>query len=245
MGPNTCINTPAGIFWMDRKGFYHYTGSVSPLPSSVHSYVFDDINEGQSYQFFAFLNKQFDEVGWFYCSSSATVIDRYVTYDYVANTWSIGQLSRTAWLDEGVVSYPRAAGLSGSTHYLYAQETGNDADGSPMDDVYIESADFDIGEGEEFQFIRRMIPDLKFTGDGGSDQVLNVVLKTRNYPADSLTTSSTTAVTASTTKVDLRARARQAVVRFESDDDATSEERLGVGFRVGGTRLDIQPAGRR
>ena len=245
MGPNTCINTPAGIFWMDRKGFYHYTGSVSPLPSSVHSYVFDDINEGQSYQFFAFLNKQFDEVGWFYCSSSATVIDRYVTYDYVANTWSIGQLSRTAWLDEGVVSYPRAAGLSGSTYYLYAQETGNDDDGSPMDDVYVESADFDIGEGEEFQFIRRMIPDLKFTGDGGSDQVLNVVLKTRDYPADSLTTSSTTAVTASTTKVDLRARARQAVVRFESDDDATSEERLGVGFRVGGTRLDIQPAGRR
>jgi hypothetical protein len=245
MGPNTCINTPAGIFWMDRKGFYHYTGSVSPLPSSVHSYVFDDINEGQSYQFFAFLNKQFDEVGWFYCSSSTDVIDRYVTYDYVANTWSLGQLSRTAWLDEGVVAYPRAAGLSGSTHYLYAQETGYDADGSPMDDVYIESADFDIGEGEEFQFIRRMIPDLKFTGDGGSDQVLNVVLKTRDYPADSLTTSSTTAVTASTTKVDLRARARQAVVRFESDDDASSEERLGVGFRVGGTRLDIQPAGRR
>ena len=245
IGPNAAINTPSGIYWMDRKGFYSYTGSVAPLPSSVHSYVFSDFNEGQAYQFFAFLNKQFDEVGWFYCSSSSTTIDRYVTYNYVESTWSIGQLARTAWLDEGIESYPRATGKSNSSNYLYKQETGNDDDGSPMDSVYIESGDFDLGEGEEFQFIRRMIPDVKFTGDGGSDQTLNVVLKTRNYPADSLTTDSTTAFTASTTKVDMRARARQAVIRFESDDDAAAGVRLGVGFRIGGTRLDLQANGRR
>jgi len=245
IGPNAAINTPSGIYWMDRKGFYNYTGSVAPLPSSVHSYVFDDFNEGQAYQFFAFLNKQFDEVGWFYCSSSSTTIDRYVTYNYVESTWAIGQLARTAWLDEGIESYPRATGKSNSSDYLYKQETGNDDDGSPMDSVYVESGDFDLGEGEEFQFIRRMIPDVKFTGDGGSDQTLNVVLKTRNYPADSLTTDSTTAFTSSTTKVDMRARARQAVLRFESDDDGTEGVRLGVGFRIGGTRLDLQANGRR
>ena len=245
IGPNAAINTPSGIYWMDRKGFYNYTGSVAPLPSSVHSYVFDDFNEGQAYQFFAFLNKQFDEVGWFYCSSSSTTIDRYVTYNYVESTWAIGQLARTAWLDEGIESYPRATGKSNSSDYLYKQETGNDDDGSPMDSVYVESGDFDLGEGEEFQFIRRMIPDVKFTGDGGSDQTLNVVLKTRNYPADSLTTDSTTAFTSSTTKVDMRARARQAVLRFESDDDAAAGVRLGVGFRIGGTRLDLQANGRR
>ena len=245
VGPNAAINTPSGIYWMDRKGFYNYTGSVAPLPSSVHSYVFDDFNEGQAYQFFAFLNKQFDEVGWFYCSSSSDTIDRYVTYNYVESTWAIGQLARTAWLDEGIESYPRATGKSNSSNYLYKQETGNDDDGSPMDSVYVESGDFDLGEGEEFQFIRRMIPDVKFTGDGGSDQTLNVVLKTRNYPADSLTTDSTTAFTASTTKVDMRARARQAVLRFESDDDAAAGVRLGVGFRIGGTRLDLQANGRR
>ena len=245
VAPNAAINTPSGVYWMDRKGFYRYTGSVEPLPSSVHSYVFDDFNEGQVYQFFAFLNKQFDEVGWFYCSSSATVIDRYVTYNYVENNWAIGQISRTAWLDEGIVSYPRAAGLSGSTYYVYKQESGNDADGSPMDNVYLESGDFDLDEGEEVQFIRRMIPDVKFTGDGGSDQALNVVLKTRNYPAESLTTESTDAFTASTTVVEMRARARQAVLRFESDDDASSDVRLGVGFRIGATRLDIQANGRR
>jgi len=245
IGPNAVVNTPSGIFWMDRKGFYSYTGSVEPVSSSVHSYVFDDFNEGQAFQFFAFLNKQFDEVGWFYCSSSSITIDRYVTYNYVEGTWAIGQLARTAWLDEGIESYPRATGKSNSSNYIYQQETGNDDDGSPMDSVYIESGDFDLGEGEEFLFIRRMIPDVKFTGNGGSDQTLNVVLKTRDYPADSLTTDSTTAFTASTTKVDMRARARQAVVRFESDDDGSESVRLGVGFRIGATRLDLQENGRR
>jgi len=245
IGPNACINTPSGVFWMDKKGFHTYTGSVAPVQCSVHSYVFDDLNEGQAYQFFAFLNKQFNEVGWFYSSADSTTIDRYVAYNYVDQTWNIGQLSRTAWLDEGIVAFPRAAGKSSSTPYLYQHETGNDADGSPMDDVYIESADFDIGDGEEFQFIKRMIPDVKFTGSGGSDQQINVVLKQRNYPGDSLSTDQTTSFTASTTKIDMRARARQAALRFESDDDASTGVREGVGFRIGGTRLDIRPNGRR
>ena len=245
IGPNAAINTPSGVFWMDKKGFYNYTGAVSPVTCSVHSYVFDDLEEGQAYQAFAFLNKQFNEVGWFYCSTDSTTIDKYVVYNYVEQTWNIGALSRTAWLDEGIVAFPRAAGKSSTTPYLYQHETGNDADGSPMDDVYIESADFDIGEGEDFQFIKRMIPDVKFTGSGGSDQQINVVLKQRNYPASSLSTDQTSSFTASTTKIDMRARARQAALRFESDDDASVDIREGVGFRIGGTRLDIKPNGRR
>ena len=245
VGPNAAINTPQGIFWMSKKGFYSYSGAVNSVPCSVHSYVFDDINEGQSFQFFAFLNKKFNEVGWFYCSEDSTSIDRFVAYNYVEQTWNIGQLSRTAWLDEGIVAFPRAAGKASSVPYLYQHETGHDDDGSPMDNVFIESADFDIGEGEEFQFIKRMIPDVKFTGSGGSEQQINVVLKQRNFPGDSLTTDQTSSFTATTTKIDMRARARQAVIRFESDDDATNGVRLGVGFRVGGTRLDIRPNGRR
>ena len=114
-----------------------------------------------------------------------------------------------------------------------------------MDNVFIESADFDIGDGEEFQFIRRMIPDVKFTGTGGTSQQLNVVLKQRNFPGESLSTDQTSTFTASTTKIDMRGRARQATLRFESDDDADSAIRLGVGFRIGGTRLDIRPNGKR
>ena len=244
IGPNGAVNTPAGVFWMDKKGFYSYGGSVTPLPCSVRSYVFDDFNEGQAFQVFAFLNKQFNEVGWFYCSAASTSIDRFVAYNYQEQTWNIGQLSRTAWLDEGIVAFPRAAGKSNSSHFLFQHETGHDDDGSPMTNVFIESADFDIGDGEEFQFIRRCIPDIKFTGSG-ENQTINVVLKARNFPGSDLTTDQTTAITSSTTKVDTRARGRQAVVRFESDDDAVTDSQLGVGFRVGGKRLEIQPNGRR
>ena len=90
-----------------------------------------------------------------------------------------------------------------------------------------------------------MIPDVKFNGTGGSDQAINVVLKARNFPGSTLTTDQTTSFTATTTKVDMRARARQAAVRFESDDDASAAIRLGVGFRLGATRLDLQANGRR
>ena len=244
IGPNGAVNTPAGVFWMDKKGFYSYGGNVTPVPCSVKSYVFDDFNEGQAFQVFAFVNKQFNEVGWFYCSAASLVIDRFVAYNYEEQTWNIGQLSRTAWLDEGIVAFPRAAGKSNSSHFLFQHETGHDDDGSPMTNVFIESADFDIGDGEEFQFIRRCIPDIKFTGSG-ENQTINVVVKARNFPGSDLTTDQTTAITSSTTKIDTRARGRQAVVRFESDDDAVTDSQLGVGFRVGGTRLDIQPNGRR
>jgi len=244
IGPNAIVNSPSGIFWMDRKGFYTYNGSVAPVPCTVHAYVFDDFEEGQAFQVFGILNKQFDEVGWFYCSSGQTVIDRYVFFNYVENTWSIGQLSRTAWLDEGIFSQPIAAGKYSDTPYLYSHEVGYNNDGQPMDNVYVQSADFDIGDGEEFQFIKRFIPDVKFQGSG-SDQTINVQIKTRNYPGNSFTTDQTTSFTSTTSKIDMRARARQAVIRFESDDDGTSVERIDVGFRIGGTRLDIQPNGSR
>ena len=245
IGPNAAINSPTGVYWMDKKGFYTYNGSVIPLPCSVHSFVFDDLNSEQAFQVFGFLNKQFNEVGWFYCAAGSLTVSKYVVFNYVEQTWAIGELSRTAWLDEGIVAFPRAAGYADGNNYIYSHETGHDDDGVPMDNVFIESADFDIGDGEEFQFIRRFIPDVKFTGDSGSTQTLNVVLKARDFPGQSLTTDQTTAFTASTTKIDTRARARQAAVRFESDDDADTGARLGVGFVIGATRLDLQPNGRR
>ena len=238
IGPNCAVNTPAGVFWMDRKGFYKYSGTVQSIKCSVQSYVYSDFNQSQSYQFFGFVNKEFNEVGWFYCSSSTTIIDRYVTYNYVEDHWSIGQMSRTAWIDEGVSVNPIAAGKSSSTPYLYSHEVGNDDDGSAMASVYIQSGDFDIGNGQDFQFIKRMIPDIDFNGTGGSSQAVDAVLKVRNYPGDSLATEQTTSFTGATTKIDMRARGRQAALRFQSSA-------AGVGFRLGNTRLDLQPNGKR
>ena len=245
IGPNAAVNSPAGVFWMDKTGFYTYNGQIRELPCSVQNYVLSDINIGQAFQTFATLNKEFDEVGWFYCSSSSTTIDKYVTYNYTENVWSIGQLNRTAWLDEGVFDSPIATYTTNNVGYLYNHETGNDADGSPMDNVYIESSDFDLGEGTFYQMIRRIIPDIKFTGNGGNGQIINFVVKTRNYPAESLTTSATNTCTNSTSKIDVRVRARQAALRIESDDDNSESVRLGVGFRVGATRMDLQQSGRR
>ena len=244
IGPKAMVNSPVGIFWMDKKGIYNYGGQVQLVPCDVHAYVFGDLNESQVYKVFGFLNKQFNEVGWFYPSASSTEIDRYVSYNYLEKVWSIGQLVRSAWLDEGLVEYPRAAYTTSDVGYLYQHETGNDADGSPMTNVYIESGDFDIDDGERIQSVGRIVPDIKFTGDNSSS-LLNCVLKTRNYPGDSLTTKSTSNVSSTTQKLNVRGRARQIVLRFESDDDNTTDYTLGLGFRVGATRIGITPDGRR
>ena len=246
IGPNAAVNSPKGIFWMDKKGFYTYNGTVQDIPCSVQNYVFSDLNEGQAFQVFGFLNKEFDEVGWYYCSEDATSIDKYVVYNYGEGTWTIGEMTRSSWIDEGIFNNPMATYTEPSgIGYLYNHETGNDDDGSPMDNVFIESSDFALGSGEQFQSISRIIPDVKFTGDGGSDQTINFVLKQRNFPGESLATDSTNTCTATTTKIDTRLRARQAALRIESDDDNSLGARLGVGFRVGTTRMDLKPNGRR
>tara|TARA_R110001599_G_scaffold116461_1_gene284128 strand:+ start:64 stop:1965 length:1902 start_codon:yes stop_codon:yes gene_type:complete len=247
VGPNAMINSPKGVFWMDKKGFYAYGGNIQQLPCSVDAYVFSDLNQTQNYQIFGFLNKAFDEVGWFYCSGNSTVLDRYVVYNYEEGTWVIGNLTRTCWLDEGIFPVPKATHSSSDVGYLYDHETGNDADGSAMTDVFIESSDFDIDPaGEQFQFISKIIPDIKFTGSGSTGtegQTAEVVLKKRNYPGEDLTTATTSSCTSNTTKIDTRVRGRQAVLRIQSNDDDTTK--TGMSFRVGAMRLDVKPDGMR
>ena len=240
IGPKAAITTPSGVYWMSYNNFYVYNGTVQTLPCSVHNYVFSDINLTQSFKINAFTIKDKNEVGWFYCSSSSNEIDRYVIYNYVEGIWFYGQLSRTAWLDSGIVNYPRAV----SSGYLYEQETGFDDDGSPMTNVFIESSDLDIGDGEQLSFIKRIIPDYKFLQDDNSGNV-NLVLKTRNFPGDTLTTNSTSAISSSTQQAFVRSRSRQIALRFESDDDATNNGNLSIGSRLGATRIDIKPDGRR
>ena len=239
ISPNGAVTSPNGVYWMGYDNFYVYNGNVQKVPCSVLSYVFDDINSSQVFKIFAFTNNAHDEVGWFYPSANSEEIDRYVVYDYNDNVWTYGQLSRTAWLDEGTVDYPRAT----SNNYLYEHEFGYNDDGNPMTNVFIESSDFDIGDGEQFAFINRVIPDVKFlnNSDGGK---VNVVLKTRNFPGDTLTTNSTSAVSSTTQQAHVRGRARQVVLRLESDDD-DSNANNDTGWRLGATRIDTRSDGRR
>ena len=240
IGPKAAITSSGGVFFMGYGNFYLYNGTVQELPCSVHNYVFGDINTGQAYKIQAFTNKEHNEVGWFYPSSSSEEIDRYVIYNTQQGVWYYGQLVRTVWLDSGVESFPQAT----NGGYLYQQEIGFDDDGSAMTNVFVESGDFDIGDGDRFTQISSIIPDIKFIEDANSGSV-NVVTKVRNYPGDSLTTESTSAVSSSTQKINLRARGRQAVVRFESNDDATDDGNLSIGWRLGETRMDVKTDGRR
>jgi len=238
IGPKSVITSAQSIYWMSSTNFYAYTGSVQKIPCSVHNYVYSDINLSQSFKIHAFTITEKSEVGWFYCSGSATEIDRYVIYNYEDNVWYYGQLERHAWLDSGIENYPRAT----YNGYLFEHEDGFNDDGSPMTNVFIESSDFEVGEGEQFAYIQRMFPDLKFLSNSEAGTV-NLVIKTRNNPGESLSTSSTSSVGSSTGQVSLRARSRQAVFRVESDDDSNGND--NVGWRLGATRLDIKPDGRR
>lgn len=233
---------------MDKKGFYSYSGQVQELPCTVDDYVFSDLNQTQSYQIFGFVNKAFNEVGWFYCSGTNTVLDKYVTYNYEENVWMIGELSRTCWLDEGIFSDPKATSSSSDyVGYLYNQESGVDNDGVAMTDVFIESSDFDIDPGgEDYQFISKIIPDIKFTGNvatGATGQNVDIVVKRRNFPGEELTTAVTSSCTSVTTKIDTRVRGRQAVLRIQSNDTDTTA--VGTSFRVGAMRMDYKPDGTR
>ena len=240
VGPKAAVTAPQGVYFMSYNNFYIYNGSVKHLPCSVHNYVFNDINLRQSFKIHAFTIADKNEVGWFYCSSSSSEIDRYVIYNYSENLWFFGQLVRTAWLDAGTENYPRATG----SNLLYKHETGFDDDGSPMTNVFIESSDMDIGDGNSLSFIRRIIPDYKFIQDDNDGNV-NIVLKTRNFPGDTLSINSTNAISSTTQQVFVRSRSRQMALRFESDDDATNDGNLAIGWRLGATRIDIKPDGRR
>ena len=234
ISPNSVVAVGDKIFWMDTENFYAYTGRVQVIPCTVLRYLFDDVNLDQSRKFFAASNKIFDEILWFYVSADATEIDRYVKFNYTENTWDIGTLARTAWIDHTVHTRPRACGLSSSANAVFIHESGENDDGSAMSS-YIESSDFDLGDGNSFMFVNRIIPDIDITG---TDSTVNYVLKTRDYPGDSLATNSTNSVSATTQQSFIRARARQAVIRVESSE-------TGIAWTTGDLRMDLRPDGRR
>jgi hypothetical protein len=236
ISPNAVVSVGDRVYWMDTENFFMYGGQMQTIPCTVLRYVFDDINLEQRSQFFAGSNRMFNEVFWFYCSSDSDSIDRYAKFNYADNTWDIGSLSRTAWVDLGLHENPRAAGEYEDANYVYTHETGTTADGEAMA-PFIESSVFSIGDGDQFSFISRIIPDLDLTSSDASTSV-NYIIKTRNYPGESLSTSSTSAVTSTTQQSFVRSRARSAALRIESSAS-------DIAWTLGDVRLDVRPDGRR
>ena len=245
-GPLAVVAVDDAVYWMGKNEFYVYNGGVQKLPCTVRDYVFSNFNEGQAEKCFAALNSAFSEVWWYYPSANSSEIDRYVVFNYVQNIWYVGNLNRTAWIDRGVYNRPIAASTD---YYLYNHETGSD-DGStsPSSPIsaYIESSQFDIGEGDQFSFVNRVIPDLTFRDSTATAPSVNMVLKSRNYPGGNFTNTDSSAVTRSATvpveqftqEANVRLRGRSMTLKVDST--AT-----GVAWRLGSPRIDVRPDGRR
>ena len=234
------------VFWMGVEEFYIYTGQVQKLPCTVRSYIFNDFNLEQKELVTAALNSSFGEVWWFYPSSASTEIDKYVIYNYEEQVWSYGSLVRTFWLDRGVNDYPMAAGTDG---YLYNQEFGlNDGSTSPASPItsFIESSQLSIGEGTDFVFLTRLIPDVTFDASTDAAASLNMTLQTRNFPggnylqtnASAVTQTATTPVEQFTTEAFVRLRGRSFALKVDS---STAD----IQWRLGTPRVEVRPDGRR
>ena len=242
MSPNAAVATEDVVFWMGIDNFYVYAGQTQQLPCTVKDKVFLDFNLEQADKVVSGINSEFSEIFWFYPSASSTDNDRYVIYNYSEKVWYFGSLARSAWIDRGVRTYPIAAGSA----YLYNHEFGYDDDGSAMNS-FIESAAIDIGDGDKFTYIRRVIPDLTFNGSTNlSSPQATFTVKARNFPGASFdnTASGDAVRTASspvetfTNQLHLRTRGRSFALRVES-------EALGAKWKLGSPRIDLRPDGRR
>jgi hypothetical protein len=250
IGPHAAVDVNGLAFWMGTEAFYMFDGTVKKMPCTVQDYVFKDINLVQGTKTHAGVNSQFNEVTWWYCSYTSDYIDRFVTYNYLENVWSIGTMARSAWVDIGTYDKPLASeymqnstatptgatiyGLTAGRSLVFNQEDGVNGNGSPIT-ASIRSGYFDIGDGDNMLYMRRFIPDFK-------NQVgnLTVRLLLRPYPQATASPSSLDPyiITPTTQKVDTRARGRQISLGIESSD-------LNTNWRYGTLRVDIQPDGLR
>jgi len=245
-GPNAAIAVDDNVFWMGQSEFYVYSGSVQRLPCMVRDFVFSDLNDGQMEKVNAALNTQHSEIWWFYPSSNSDEVDKYVVYNYQEQVWYYGTFGRTAWIDRGIFDFPFAANIDG---FVYEHEIGfNDGTTDPVSAIpaYIQSSPIDIGDGEQFMLLSRMIPDVDFKASTAILPDVSITLDVKNAPDGTYTRSQTDAfvktqaasVDSRTEQLYFRLRGRQ--MRFK-----ISSNELGVDWRLGSPRIDIRSDGRR
>jgi hypothetical protein len=248
IGPNAVSLASGVVYWMGVDKFYKYDGRVQTLNCDLRRYIFNDFNIAQSKQVFSSTNEGFNEVWWFYCSENSTAIDKYVIYNYAENIWYYGTMARTAWLDSGLLSYPLAATyLNNLVNHEYGVD--DNATGTPVAiEAYVSSSEFDIGDGHNFGYIWRVLPDLTFDG---STPNTSAQVTMSLYPMQNSGSGVGTAATAGVTKISsyniteeftgivyTRVRGRQLIFKMESNQ-------IGTTWQLGAPRLDIRPDGRR
>lgn len=252
IGPNAAVIASGVVYWMGVDKFYAYDGRVQTLNCDLRRFIFSDFNQYQTEQIFCGTNEGFNEVWWFYCSENSDTIDRYVIYNYLERIWYYGTMARTAWLDSGLLPYPLAATYN---NHIVQHEVGVDdfETGSPVAiEANISSSEFDIGDGHNFGYVWRVLPDLTFTGSepaGGvypTPEVSMTLYPMRNsgsgtgYPGTaSVIKGSTYNITEEFTgQIYTRVRGRQLIFKISSNQ-------VGTTWQLGAPRIDIRPDGRR
>jgi hypothetical protein len=238
VSPLAAIPVSDQIFWMGITEFYMYNGAVQRVPCAVRDYVFDDINTGQLDKVTAALNAENTEIWWFYPSADSTENDRYVVYNYQEQVWYYGNMARTCWVDRGIAQYPIAASTD---NYLYNHEFGfDDGSVSPAGPItaYVSSSPMDMGDGQQFTFLSRLIPDVGFRNSSAPVPLLDITTRVRNYSNGNYLRTVTSQIGDDTEQINLRLRGRQFSIQVQSDD-------TGVAWRLGSLRYDMRPDGRR
>jgi len=251
ISPRSMVSASNIVYWMGQDKFYAYTGRVETLDCTLTLHVFNDLNYNQSDQVICGTNEQWNEIWWFYPTADSDYNNAYVIYNHLEKLWYYGTIDRTAWLDTPLRVYPQATntpvsngGTTVGSGYLYSHENGTDDDTLAMDS-YIQSSDFDIGDGDNFMLTRRMIPDLSFDGSSAATPEATLTMRPRNFPGSTFSADPTdtqrvieTSVGVYTNQVFMRARARQMAFKIRS-------ENLGVQWQLGAARLDVRQDGSR
>ena len=246
IGSHAGVDLNGVSYWMSQDSFYLFDGTVKKLPCSVEQFVFNNLNQTASENAFAGHNGEFNEIIWFYARTGSDQINALVVYNYLEGTWWTGTLARTSWIDRELYDNPIATqylanttannetilGLTAGATQIYLHEQGNDADGEAID-AYLKSGAVQIGQGDDFSFVSRLIPDIQ-----NQSGTLNLDFEFLRYPNDANAVTKSTSFTSGTEKVDLRGRGRQFTANIVSNT-------TGTAWRLGTMRFDIQPDGRR
>ena len=255
-GQNAATIASGIVYWMGVDKFYAYDGRVQTLNCDLRRYVFGDINKSQAAQVYCSTNEGFNEVWWFYCSANATQNDSYVVYNYLEKIWYYGKLNRSAWIDSGLRDYPMATpydATAGTGLTVYHENGLNDsatATALPIN-AYIASSEFDIGDGHNFGFVWRILPDLTFSGStdspAGDKATVTMELYGLTNSGSGVTSDASQPVKSSnayniteefTGQIFTRFRGRQMIFKISSNQ-------LNTTWQLGAPRIDIRPDGRR
>ena len=245
-GPNCAASVNGIVYWMGREKFYLFDGRVQTLECTLLDEIFDNFDDQQSPQVTAGTNEGFDEIWWHYCSAGSLLPDRYVIFNYTQRVWYYGTMQRTAWVDSPLKPAPLAASQA---YNVVQHETGIDdgsTDAATPIDAFIESSAFDIGDGHNYGFVRKILPDLTFTGSTAETPTVTMSVATQNNPGAALNARTDNVVQRTavhtvqewTEEVFFRARGRQMLLRLESNS-------MGVQWKIGTPRIDVRPDGRR